>query len=509
MVRGALDLPGAGWLNRRMQKGRWLVLAGIVAGLCAWGTHGRAADGQEAAGWDLDACMRYALAHSLAVDNARLDRELAATRRDRVEGAYDPRFEARVAYLDSEIRDGTSVFLSDRRVTSADLSLAKAFPSGTLVSLGAAMNRLDAGGETGALVAEPYSASLALTVTQSLLSNAFGDVDRARRAAAEWGVRAAEDLDRRQQRLLAAHIAERYWQLFSARRRYGTARQAEERARRLLDANRQREAEGLIEQTDVLSTDALLGARRTDVLALEKAARDAEDALKFAMQLPPTAWAATAIRLPDEEREAELAAALDLEPAAVCERALKARADLAALQRREEQARLEVQIRADDRQHDLSVFGQVGRGGGDDGFEGSWNLDRDAWSVGLQFSAAWGRVAASSLLEEARLALERAVNDRRLLEESVWLECAAAVRAVESGAARLAEARRVREVQEQRLELETAKFEQGRSSLNWLIQYEDDLATARYAYHAALADYRTAIARYRLAAGADVTEAGR
>ena len=45
------------------------------------------------------------------------------------------------------------------------------------------------------------------------------------------------------------------------------------------------------------------------------------------------------------------------------------------------------------------------------------------------------------------------------------------------------------DLQQKKLELEKKKFEQGRSSIRWVLTFQDDLNRAEIGYHQALTDY--------------------
>ena len=57
------------------------------------------------------------------------------------------------------------------------------------------------------------------------------------------------------------------------------------------------------------------------------------------------------------------------------------------------------------------------------------------------------------------------------------------------------------EMQKEKLRLEERKFNQGRSSIQWILTYQDDLSNAEIQYYEALVGYYKAQADLRLITG--------
>jgi outer membrane protein TolC len=398
-----------------------------------------------------------------------------------------------VTYTDSEARDPANIFLSDSQVTSGEFALGKAFRTGTHMELKVEHSHINAGGDLSAFLDEPYSSLAGLSLSQSILRNAFGELDRARQRGADAGSAAARLAYERERELTAGHIADAYWDLQMARKNFDTGRESLARAERLLETNRSRVEDGLLDETDLLSFEALIATRRVDVLVLSNAAANAADALKNTIQLPREEWSDVTIA-PAGDTATEPEQAGEDAPAV-------SRNDLAALAELVSQAEADMGVRASEFRHDLQLFGEIGRGSSGEDFDGSVEFDDNAWTVGVMLDMGWGRTAEQSALTEARLLHEKAVNNHRAMEAAIGLECAVADRNLQSGWEGVVETRRARDLQEKKLALEQEKFEQGRSAINVIVQYEDDYALASQSHNVALAAYQKAIVQYRLAHG--------
>ncbi|NQU38462.1 MAG: TolC family protein [Lentisphaerae bacterium] len=455
----------------------------------------------ESRSFSLVDCVTYGLEHSLALRNAAIDEAISRARMERVEGAYDPRVSGELSYTDSELRDATSFFLVDHRLTAGGVSLGKAFDSGTRVALRADHSHIEAGGDVGALLTTPYSSALTLSLSQSLLRNAFGRSDQARRAGAHAMSRAARLAYGRECELTAGRIAEAYWVLYSARKNCETGQESLARAEELLATQRDRVEDGLLERTDLLASEALIATRQVEVLSLSNRVENAEELLKNSMQLPHAEWADVSIVAADDAALAERLVAPIEESEATYRAALAARKDLAAMAELMVQAESDLEWQKSEYRHDLELFGQLGRGSSDQDVEGSLAFDDSAWMVGLRVDIGWGRTAERSLLREARLMHRKAVNNRDSMQAAIGLECARAVRNEDNGWERVAATRHAADLQSRKLTLEQEKYEQGRSAIHWIVQFEDDYALAQANYNLALAAYHVAVVQYRLARG--------
>ncbi|MDP6490519.1 MAG: TolC family protein [Kiritimatiellia bacterium] len=442
----------------------------------------------------LQDCVAYGLKHSLALRNAAIDEAVVRNRAEAVDGAYDPRLHGQVSYTDSEARDTASFFLKDRQLTTAEFALGKAFRSGTHAELRVNHSHIQAGGELSAFLTEPYSSLAGLRLSQSILRNAFGEADRARRRGADAGGEAARLAYEREEELLAGHVADAYWNLQMARKSFDTGRDSLVRAERLLETNRSRVEDGLLDETDLLAFEALIATRRVDVLSLSNAVANAADALKNTMQLPYEAWGDVKITVADEE-------VAQIHPTDSEAVDVSSRKDLAALEALIEQSEAELDSRASEFRHNLQLFGEIGRGSSGEDFDGSIEFDDNAWTVGVMLDAGWGRSTERSALEEARLLHKKAINNRASLEAVIELECSVADRNLENGWDRVIKTRRARDLEQKKLALEQNKYEQGRSAINLIVQYEDDYALSSQRYNVAVATYQKAVIQYRLAHG--------
>lgn len=112
----------------------------------------------------------------------------------------------------------------------------------------------------------------------------------------------------------------------------------------------------------------------------------------------------------------------------------------------------------------------------------------------------------SARIEEAGALLAAADQELRDVEARVRLEVEEAVLGIRSGRGRVEATEASIQQGQETLRIEREKYRLGKGSLTDVLDAQSELLTAETAYYGALAEYNTAIARYRLVTGGDVIE---
>jgi outer membrane protein TolC len=81
------------------------------------------------------------------------------------------------------------------------------------------------------------------------------------------------------------------------------------------------------------------------------------------------------------------------------------------------------------------------------------------------------------------------------------MECRGIARRLNTQARYVEAAKKSFEMQQKKLKLEERKFNQGRSSIQWILTYQDDLSNAEIQYYEALMGYYKAQADLKLITG--------
>lgn len=449
---------------------------------------------------DLEQCIKIGLENNLQLQNEKMRRDMAETEIVAAGKVYDTLLSVGGTHSDSKIPDAGSFYSgAGTEVTDASAELSRALPGGTRLSLEMRQTKLTMNNPVFEI--PPYSASASFSISQSLMRNAFGATDRALMRRAEHGSDIAENVYKREEELLALRIVEVYWDLYAARRGYEAVSESIGLAQRLLEVNRRREKDGLLDATDVLAAEAALAVRSADLLELSNRVDNASDMLTHVIQLPREEVDNVTFIYPTESQLSEtgsdeLARGVDLNKTA-----FENRTDFIALQARVIQAEINLDIQKDALRPDLKLIGTIARGQSDISFRDSLAVEESEWVVGARFETSFGKSMERSNCRKAELALKEAENNLNDIKDAISRECSSAQRSLVNADSRVEAVRRAMILLEKRLSEEEKKFEQGRSDSRWIIQAQDELTLARMSYHTALAEYKKASERYHVALG--------
>jgi outer membrane protein TolC len=339
-----------------------------------------------------------------------------------------------------------------------------------------------------------------VTLRQALGRNAFGSVDRADLAAArlrEEVVRAGYE---RAEQEVAARIEHHFWLAAVAEVVADTQTTVVYRLGRLLEENRRRVEDGLLDETAVLAVEASLAVAEVEAERLRDEAIVRDEELKDLIDLPPGQWDRVRIvyRLPDRVPEGDGG-----QPgyAEVLTSALASRADVEALRREAGRAEQVIRARTADDRGEFSVLASLGRGDADTEWEETFDFDRTVWSVGAMARLSLGRSASRAALTQALIAREVVWLDQEALERRIALEVRTAVRQRETARRLVVATGRALTAQRRKVERELERFRQGRSDISVLLDAETDRDLAERDAAKARGDLARAEVAWRLAQG--------
>ncbi len=456
----------------------------------------------------LEDCIEWAMAESAPVIHARIEQWIARERVHEVDGVFDTMLRARGQYEDASLPTGGNPFLDSSRSTVIESGISRMLDSGTILEAGADVNRFRFPPSNGAFPfpADRHTSVVRVSLTQPLWRNAWGALNRAQRESAAGLLTAAEHRYDDARQAVAGLVHSLFWDAYVADQSHQANVRALEWARQLLEVNRARWRDKLMDETDVLAAEAALATREVDVLAGRVAVTDTREHLFALIGLPREQWDETPLRFPDPPADFEPAETDPPEKA--FERAVSTRPDLKALN---------WQIRAAD--HDETAARQAARpslavgasyGIGDSGetFDDAAGISESVWSIGLQFEVPLQRRAERSRLQQVRWRQEQLERDRAEHMRVVAREIREAARAVDTAAEEVSATRRALDLHKRKRYLEQEKLEQGRSATETVIRYQEDVELAEHASIAAWARYEKARAALLLAQGLLVSPIG-
>ncbi|HEX2694147.1 MAG TPA: TolC family protein [Acidobacteriota bacterium] len=320
-------------------------------------------------------------------------------------------------------------------------------------------------------------------------------------------------------------VQEAYWNLVYAIEDLNVKKQSLQLARDLLAKNKKEVEVGTLAPLEVLNAEATVAQREADILQAEALIRRGEDVLKSLVN-PSAEGDMRALRLVPTDKPALKPTDISLDEALA--QALESRPELAANKTTILNSRIDFSVARNQLLPKLDLklsYWSPGISGdriiylNNDPFlgviigkeKGGSNAFRDAtkflyrnWTVGLTLSVAVADVVGRANYALARLALDQNMARLKNQEQQISLEVGDAVRSVETDAKRVDAYRIARELAAKRLEAETKKLGVGLTTNYFVLQYQEELATARSMEIKALVDYNLSLSRLEKAVGSSL-----
>jgi len=307
-------------------------------------------------------------------------------------------------------------------------------------------------------------------------------------------------------------VDEAYWNLVYTIDALEVDRQSLRLAEDLLEKNRKEIEIGSLAPKEILSAQSEVALRKAEILRGEKMVRDNMDRLRTLINLPRedrTAELVPADRPSFEKREMSFEEAMGL--------ALESRPDLVSARFDQKNRALDLSysknqllpalnlnasywspgisgtriLFQDDNPLSGIVVGRI-PGGASDALQDAWGQKYKNWSLYLSLDIPLNTVVSRAAAAQAQLALEQSARRQRQLEHQAELEVEMALRAIRSNFEEVEAYGAARDLAEQKLRAEEAKFKAGLSSNYFVLQYQRDLAQARSLELRAIIDYNLA-----------------
>jgi outer membrane protein TolC len=399
-------------------------------------------------------------------------------------GIYDFVLKADVSYSHTPFVS-LSPFGADRDAVQWGGGLHKRFPFGVSLSL-----ELDQAYESfgrflpGIPGVKGYTNALTLTARLPLLNNFFGTSDQIQIGMLKINegmaklrtLKAIEDLFRQGSGMYQA------W--YVARQALEVKQVNLTRAQKLLTLNLKKLKDGLVERGDVAQSKVGVQARTLELEAARKNLNDIEHA--FAAFLNIDKESVSAYEIPDLSLYVSPYASL--ESSEMLSRNItvslsKAGASLQQLRLNQaEQGRLAT----------LNMVGQAGLKDVGPSYAKSWDqmfFQKPNAAVGLELSLPLGNGEPEGAYRQARVLREKAELERLRAEKQVAEAYQATLSAMSSITRQLEDTRELNTLQREKLAFEERKFGQGRSSIDLILRFQDELSQVELQLDQLLSEY--------------------
>jgi len=443
----------------------------------------------------LDDALRLAVNNSLDIQIAQYDLYIKQNDLPQSESIFDTYLTAQAGY-DANRKKSASAFLGSRQLTDThSVSLSKKLPTGTDITASLGGDRVATDSPYTSI--NPYHELAGeFSLRQPLGKNFFGLADRAAIKITRLDIDRAglASLDDIEAALYAAAAA--YWNLVLKDEELKIELAMLKEARRLYRVYKGKYKIGTAEKSAYLAIEAGMKERESDVFAARTAREQAKNDLLFllndqdlAINILPGDGLAGALEKFDLARELG--------------RAVAKRRDYRSLLKELKARKIDLVVKKNALWPQIDLLASYRRNGLDrkmgaavsDAFK---NDHADVY-VGLNVEFSLENRFAKAGLKKSQMQKARLLLLLKRLERYILKDVTNRVKEVNDIVLRCVPARRVVELQEEKLKAELESLKYGRSSADIIVRYEDDLLAARLAYARLLFSYRVQVAALELA----------
>ena len=390
-----------------------------------------------------------------------------------------PQLTAEAAHINDKSPLGQYAMLgsTETKTSSYSLGLAKRFSTGTAVNLTASAFEVQNTGlsaPTSATFSKFGLGSLGIGLSQSLWKNFFGEATRLRWQRQEAATSAATGQYNLQKKMLLVGAEAAYWDYLYAKENQKISQSSLERSKRIESWTSRRVGDGISERADLYSSQALVAARKLQLVSAEDdlsaAKRKIRDYLEYSEDKA----------LPEMTGDISKPRALNSMVDGKGSRVVALEAYLSSL---EAKARsIEAQETEDSLRPDLVLSGSYNTNGYDTDVPAAmqkWTqTDRPTTKVALKFVYQFDMAPKRAAKDAARkgAAAAKLISERKMLDsESSWIEIN---RRYSEMNKRIEAASEISRLQTAAAKAQSDLFNKGRSITANVISAEEDAANA-------------------------------
>jgi outer membrane protein TolC len=461
-----------------------------------------------------DALLR-ALTHNLRIRIENYNQALSAERIRQARGYYDPALSFSTGINSNKnpvSGSGLSLGAGITSVSKFGPSLSQYLPGGGSFSLGLSNNR--SFDKTSTLLVNPtFNSSLRFSFTQPLLRGGFFQTAITRQLRIlNLDARITESQFRQTVSEVVQAVQNQYWELVYAVENYETQRQSRGLALAQYETTRQKVIVGLLTPVALTSARTEVAIRDQATIQAEVQIINAQNGLKRLLAPDPKdpIWNPTLIPV-DQPRILELKGTLEEAiQTAIIRRPELLQIDLQLAQNAVDEEYLKRQTRpALNLTTALTSLGYAGKildpttglpvtqhaafGGYGTSWKQVFGFDFFSWGFGLDIQIPLRNRTALAELAQNQIGQKKLQGQLKNSQQSVIVEVRNAYQVIEVQKKNLEAARLARQLSQEQLEGETARFEAGFTTNFEVQRYQRDLADAKVRELRALIDYQEAV----------------
>lgn len=448
-----------------------------------------------------DEVKRMMLDQAYSVQQARLRSDAAQTSIMQSKGIFDTNLAAGASHQIDNSKKPSPIFGDRIDTTILELGANRKFPTGTEAGIGIRQERLryyDALTIGGNPVFPPnaiYEPIIAFSLSQPVMKNMGGYIDRRTVKSAELGSLATELASQREIETLVYGALSDYWNLVIVRRLILSKKKSVEFARQFLSTTQEEFKLGTAEETDVIAARANVLVREDELLSTKEIERAWQEKLRVKLALGPE------VHIENVEKKPVFIAL----QGGVDQRinmALSKRRDYLASKQELEMRDVELAIAKNQRWPSMDLYTTLELNEIKNGLTSAWgSVDSPNWTVGMNFSvpienrvARAGRKRADIQKASALVALKDLENRITNSVKTSYEEVSARKKIVRTS-------QRAFDLQREKLRQERKKYSLGRSTSDLIVRFQDDVVASELGYAQAWLAYKNAVLNLYLAEG--------
>lgn len=440
--------------------------------------------------------IKTALQRNLDIKIAKLDNNLGQAAIDASKAAFDFILTGQWDWTDDQDKPSSIVVGTRKFRQNYNLGLRKKVAFGTTFEL----NFLNAYHKTNSTFVDLkryWDPRLALSITHPLLNNFFGYADRRRLRLGLLKDKILKQQSKEKIEATLAEIATHYWDLSAAQTNLDIKRRSLKQAKRLHSANKRKIKLGTLEKTDILASKAHVRQRENDLLRAKNTWERSHRNLKHAIQdeTKDRLRAADEITFKDEV----------FTVATTLTHALNQRKDYLVAQQDLKLKHVTLEIDKNGLLPKADIIATIAGNGLDENYNPAvgelLSSDFPTYIFGIQLSYPLGNHAAESAYEQSRVGKLRAVYLLQKLQNDIHLDIVQKIHTLNTHKEQVKATQDITEFHRKKMIAEERKFNQGRSSINFLIDFQEDYLLSSSAHILSLLNYQKALIDLRKSEG--------
>ncbi len=444
-------------------------------------------------------CIELGMKNNFQVKKSKYDLFSAREGTRQVKSQYEPQINCRLGRTEvkNQGMEAMNVEKTEKDMLSIGLN-KKFYSSGGLLSLTWENEKSDnnyTSGNFSGLANPAYESDMTLAYSQPLVSNFAGNNNKKYMQISKSGEGIAELSLRAQKNILLNKIENAYFDLNFSGRNLEIQKVFLKRSKKLLSINKKKLKDGLLEEVDIIATEASVTLREAAILLAKDSVQNAKDKLKNIIGLPQENNYSFVVEDFAGFKHQEL------NKEEVIKTALLKRPDLKIIENNIEINLLTTKIKRNEKLPSLALDGQYGVNGYGEDWSDDYNSLEPSWYVGLNLVFSPFNKQSNSLINQSEYAHKKNITESSEQKFAIITDCRNICRRINTQALYVQAVYKSLKLQEKKLKLEEVKFNQGRSSIQWILNFQDDLNRSEIEYYQALTDYYKAKADLKLITG--------